>query len=149
MTDYKEKYLELLENNRKLKEELDSVRLKLNNNPASAITKNLAQKDSSGMVLNEIFETISSYLGLFSVSDDSKILIMDLNDKAAEVESVNKKDVIGKPISETQLGKRIRLAELILQIRDAGIPQKIPASFKGMTIPKVTIWDSSLTPKIS
>jgi hypothetical protein len=103
MTDYKEKYQELLENNKKLKEELDSVRAKLNNKPVSGSAKNLTQKGSPGTVLNEIFETISSYLALFSVSDDSKILIIVLNDKAAEVESANKNEVIGKSISDTQL----------------------------------------------
>jgi len=130
MTDYKEKYQELLENNKKLKEELDSVRAKLNNKPVSVSVKNPTQKGSHRTVLNEIFETISSYLALFSVSDDCSILIIDLNDKAAEVESVDKNDVIGKAINDTRLGDKIRLARFILQIKEAGTAEKVPVSIK-------------------
>ncbi len=127
MTDYKEKYLELLENNKKLKEELDSVRIKLNN---KSVSGSVTRKGSHGTVLNEIFETISSYLALFSVTDDSRIVITDINDKAAEVESVNKTEIIGKAINDTPLGNKTKLGELILRIKDVGKAEKVPVSLK-------------------
>ena len=38
-------------------------------------------KDSNGSLLEEIFETVSSYLALFSVDDDNRFYIIDLNKK--------------------------------------------------------------------
>ena len=60
-------------------------------------------KDSHGSILEEIFETVSSYLALFSVDSDNRFYIIDLNRKVEEVESVTKNDVIGKYIEETPL----------------------------------------------
>ncbi len=90
MIDYKEKYQELLDNNRKLMEELDLVKSRLNNRQTSGGVNGLMQNGSSRTVLDEIFNTISSYLALFNVSEDGRISVIDINDKAAEVEALSR-----------------------------------------------------------
>ena len=64
-------------------------------------------KDSHGSLLEEIFETVSSYLALFSVDDDNRFYIIDLNRKVEEVEFIKKSEVIGKYIDETPLVNRL------------------------------------------
>jgi PAS domain S-box-containing protein len=121
MTDIKLKYEELLQANRKLKEELDSLRLKEvsrndNKNSVSIITP--------AHVIKDIFDTVSSYLALFRVTDDKRILILDLNKKAAEVESLQINETSGKFISDTPLGERKKLIDLIFEIKKTGNARK-------------------------
>ena len=130
MTDYKEKYQELLDNNRKLMEELDLVKSRLNNRQTSGGVNGLMQNGSSRTVLDEIFNTISSYLALFNVSEDGRISVIDINDKAAEVEALNRIEVIGKIVGDSRFGDRVRLVELIRKIKNSGTAQKMPASLQ-------------------
>jgi PAS domain S-box-containing protein len=88
-------------------------------------------KESQGSVLDEIFETISSYLALYSIGDDNKIYIVDLNNKVEAVEFIRKDEVIGKCIEETTLIKRIKLVELLNHIRITGEAHKLAASTAG------------------
>jgi PAS domain S-box-containing protein len=121
MADIKLKYDELLQANRKLKEELNSLRLKeVNRNNH----ENFGSIGTPGSVINEIFETVSNYLALFKITEDKKIMILDLNDKAAEVESVKKSETNGKYINDTPLGKRKKLIDLIFQIKKTGNARK-------------------------
>ncbi len=121
MADIKLKYNELLQANRKLKEELDSLKLKeVNRNNDD----NLGNIGTPGSVINEIFETVSNYFALFKITEDKKIMILDLNDKAAEVESVKKSETNGKYINDTPLGKRQKLIDLIFQIKKTGNARK-------------------------
>jgi len=85
-------------------------------------------KDSHGSLLEEIFETVSSYLALFSVDDNNRFYIVDLNRKVEEVESVTKSEVIGKFIDETTLVNRTRLFELLNHLHLTGDPNKVAAS---------------------
>ena len=121
MADIKLKYDELLQTNRKLKEELDSLRLKeVNRNNH----ENFGSIGTPGSVINEIFETVSNYLALFKVTEDKKIMILDLNDKAAEIESVKKSETKGKYINDTPFGKKKKLTDLIFQIKKTGNARK-------------------------
>jgi PAS domain S-box-containing protein len=88
-------------------------------------------KDSHGSVLEEIFETVSSYLALFSVDSENRYYIIDLNRKVEEVEHLSKDEVIGKFIDETPLLNRTRLIELLNHLRLTGDPQKISSSPEG------------------
>ncbi len=121
MADIKLKYEELLQANRKLKEELDSLRLK-------EVTRNNYKNSGSVItpanVIKEIFDTVSSYLALFRVTEDKRIIILDLNKKAAEVESVKINEASGKYISETPLGERKKLIDLIFEIKKTGNARK-------------------------
>lgn len=121
MADIKLKYEELLQANRKLKEELDSLRLK-------EVTRNNYKNSGSVItpanVIKEIFDTVSSYLALFRVTEDNRIIILDLNKKAAEVESVKINEASGKYISETPLGERKKLIDLIFEIKKTGNARK-------------------------
>jgi PAS domain S-box-containing protein len=88
-------------------------------------------KDTHGSLLEEIFETVSSYLALFSVDDNNRYYIIDLNRKVEEVELIRKKEVIGKFIDEIPLIKRAKLSELLNHLHLTGEPQKIAASDDG------------------
>ena len=81
--------------------------------------------------INEIFDTIRSYLALFSLTSDNKILIKDINLKAEEIENIHRIDVINKCINDTFLSKRIKLVELLNLLQTTGKPHKLPASPDG------------------
>jgi PAS domain S-box-containing protein len=88
-------------------------------------------KDSYGSLLEEIFETISSYLALFSVDSNNRFYVIDLNRKVEEVENVSKNEIISKFIDETPLFKRARLVELLNRLHLTGDPLKLSASPDG------------------
>ena len=87
--------------------------------------------ESQGSVLDEIFETISSYLALYRIGEDNKIYIIDLNRKVEAIEFVRKDEVIGKCIEDTILIKRVKLVELLNHIRITGSAHKLAASPTG------------------
>jgi PAS domain S-box-containing protein len=87
--------------------------------------------ESNGSVLDEIFETVSSYLALFSVGDDNRIYIIDLNSKVEDVECIKKYNVIGKSINDTPLANRLKLVELLHHVRITGEAHKLAVSPKG------------------
>ena len=88
-------------------------------------------KDTKGALLKEIFETVTSYLSLFVADDDNEFIIIDLNKKVEEVESVLRSEVIGKRLSETTLAKRVKLTELLNHLQTTGETYKLTASPSG------------------
>lgn len=94
-------------------------------------SKNKKIKESQGSVLDEIFETVSSYLALFSVDDENRIFIVDLNHRVEQVEFVQKENVIGKYIDQTSLVNRSKLVELLEHIRITADAHKLAASVTG------------------
>lgn len=82
-------------------------------------------------VFDEIFDTISSYLALFSIDGKNNIYVADLNSKVEQVEFISKNDVIGKSITSTPLVNRIKLLELLEHIRITGDAHKLAASVAG------------------
>ncbi len=87
--------------------------------------------ESQGKMVDEIFETISSYLALYSIGNDNKIYIIDLNRKVEEVEFIRKEDVVGRCIDDTALSRRLKLTELLHHIRITGDSHKLAASMNG------------------
>ena len=85
-------------------------------------------KDSHGSLLEEIFETVSSYLALFSVDNDNRFYIIDLNRKVEEVEFIKKSEVIGKYIDETPLIAHTKLIELLNHLHLTGDAHKLAVS---------------------
>ena len=85
-------------------------------------------KTVTDSILTEIFETITSYLILISVTEDNKFIIYDLNNKVEDIENLTRADVIGKPVDETPLSTRSKLMELLHHIRITGDPHKLSAS---------------------
>jgi len=95
------------------------------------ISKDRNIKESQGSVLYEIFETVSSYLALFSIGDDNRIYVIDLNSKVEEVEFIRKSEVIDKCIEETPLANHTKLIELLNHLRITGDAHKLAASPNG------------------
>jgi PAS domain S-box-containing protein len=92
-------------------------------------TRNGAKiKESRGDILDEIFNTVSSYLALFDSDDDGKFVIIDINSKVEAVEFVDKNDVIGKHLDDTPLVNRVKLVELLHHLRITREPHKLAAS---------------------
>jgi PAS domain S-box-containing protein len=85
-------------------------------------------KTDNNIIIDEIFETVSSYLALFTVSPDNKFVIKDINHKVEEIEHVRKSEVTGKCIDDTYLSGRSRLIELLNHLLLTGKAQKISAS---------------------
>lgn len=96
-----------------------------------ASSKDRKIKECQGTILEEIFNTISSYLALFSYGDDKQFYIIDLNHKVEEIEFVRKKDVIGKRIDETPLKNRSKLIELLHHLMITGDIHQLAASPEG------------------
>ncbi len=87
--------------------------------------------ESQGNVLAEIFDTVSSYLALFSVGEDKLFYIADINNKAEEVEFLDRNEVIGKCIDDTPLSTRVKLIELLNHVNITKNPHKLAASPRG------------------
>jgi PAS domain S-box-containing protein len=85
-------------------------------------------KTRTETILNEIFETVSSYLLLITVSGDNKFYIKDINSKAEDVESLTRSEIIEKCINDTPLAAKVKLLELLHHIRITGEPHKLSAS---------------------
>jgi len=94
-------------------------------------SKNRKIIESQGSLLDEIFDTVSSYLALFSINEDKRFQIIDLNHKVEEVEFIRKDEVIGRCIDETPLVSRIKLTELLHHIQITGDAHKLAASPEG------------------
>jgi PAS domain S-box-containing protein len=82
-------------------------------------------------VLTEIFDTVSAYLALFNIGDDGRFYIKDINTKVEDVEFIVKNDVIGKCIVDTPLAKKVKLIELLNNIKVNRAAQKLAASQQG------------------
>jgi PAS domain S-box-containing protein len=130
MAENKAKYEELLEANRKLKEEVDSLRIKARNTTGEDLNGYIYDTDNPNTIIKEILDTISSYLAVFRISDDNRIILLDLNEKAADVESVRKDEIKGQYIGDTPLSKRINLVELIHHVNKTGIANKKTVSVR-------------------
>ena len=70
----------------------------------------------------------ASYLALFSVGENNRFHIIDLNRKVEETEFIDKEEVIGKYIDETPLANRVKLVELLQHLRITHKSHKLPAS---------------------
>jgi PAS domain S-box-containing protein len=92
---------------------------------------NITIRESQGPVLEEIFNTISSYLALFSTGDDNRFYIIDINSKAEEIEFIDRNEVCGKCVDDTPLARNEKLIELLHYIRITGESFKLAASTTG------------------
>ncbi len=124
------KYEELLENYKKLEQDLKSLRLRSGIKTDTDRNPEKQTKNSNRNLLVEIFETVSSYLALFRVSDDNRILVAELNRKAEETEGVVRSELVGKYIEDTPLAHQFRLMELLDLVRQKGA-HKLSASSSG------------------
>jgi len=126
MSDTRISYDELLKANKMLEEELKHLR--------SIYERNSDIKDpgtgfsTPANILREIIENSSSYFALFKITADNRILILDLNEKAASVESVSIADASNKYLDEVFFQHRERLVSLIHDTGGNGVARKLAVS---------------------
>lgn len=89
------------------------------------------QDNQGSITANQIFETVSHYLALFSYDNDRNIFVVDLNHRVEQVEFITREEVAGKNILETPLGKRLKLIELLEHVIITGESCKLEASISG------------------
>ncbi len=85
----------------------------------------------SDLIIEEIFDTISTYLALFSLSNDNRFLIKDLSIKVEVIERIRRADLVGKYIEETPLYNHYKLIELLNHLRITGEAHKLSVSPNG------------------
>ena len=141
--DYREKLEESEIKIRSLEKELEELKASVGdekNKSTEMITgdfhlvsalKDAKIRESNGVILEEIFNTVSSYLALFRVGEDNRFYIIDINSKVEEVEFIDKHDVIGKCIDDSRLSGRPKLVELLHHLRITGQAHKLAASPMG------------------
>ena len=126
MPDIKITYEELLQANKRLTEEVEQLRsgngIHFHNNH----TDNRVYTPIN--TIKEIFETVSAYLALFRITEDRRIKILDLNDKAALIESAPRSETKDKYLDETPLANKERLVRLIIDIKKTGCATKLSVS---------------------
>jgi PAS domain S-box-containing protein len=81
-------------------------------------------------VIREVFDTISNYIALF-MPVENRFIINDFNFKAAEIEFIDKKYLLGKFIDETPLVKRSKLVEILKHVNITREPYKLAVSTEG------------------
>jgi len=79
-------------------------------------------------ILDDIFDTVSSYLIRVRITDNDEFLIKEINRKAEEVENIPASSLKGKILSSTPLSQKIKLVELLNHIRITGEPYKLAVS---------------------
>ena len=129
-TDYRKRYEELLESNRKLNEELGLARKKLEGEAVQINTPSADRKEFQPGDMEDIFTTVSGYMAMFRITDKKEIIIVDLNARAASVESVTRNEVAGMNIEATRLRLRPKLIELINTVFNNGSACKVAVSSK-------------------
>lgn len=128
MTDYRQKYKELLESTRRLTEELGLARQQIGRNDKPRYANETDRMEFHKGDIDEIFETVSSYLALFRRTGEKEIFILDFNAKAAAVESVSRNEVSGMFLHDTRLSRRTMLIELINSVSETGAAYKMSVS---------------------
>lgn len=88
-------------------------------------------QDRQGSLLEEIIETVNSYLALFRVDNDDRFYVVDLNRTVEEIEKIKKGEVIGKYLEETPLFSRTNLVDLLRHLHLTGDSYKLPVSSDG------------------
>jgi PAS domain S-box-containing protein len=124
--DYKARYIELLEKNKRLEEELNAMRT--NFIPEKQVRLDY---ENNLTVLDEIFELVDSYLAIFNTGQDGRLYVVGLNRKAEKIESIPKGDVIGKCVEDTPLVKRRKLTELLRHVLLTRESHKLAVSGSG------------------
>ncbi len=124
--DYRERYLEQLEINKRLERELGNLHSDLSSGTGISGSFN-----GHASIPAEVIDMVHIYLALFRPGPNRKLYVHDLNRKAEEVESVIRKEVTGKCIDDTSLVNRLKLLELLHHIQVTGEPHKLAASVGG------------------
>jgi PAS domain S-box-containing protein len=115
--DSSRKVNELEERCRQLETELEDYRRKYRQDARSGHD-----------VINEILNSISSYLAIFSNDIDGNLIVDDINKKAESVELIIRSEVAGRKIKDTPLAKKVKLIELLNHMNVRHEPYKIATS---------------------
>lgn len=88
-------------------------------------------KDYRSSLLEEIIDTVSTYLALFGIDSNNQFYIIDLNKKVEAVEMVSREEVVGRYLEETPLSRRGKILELLIALQMTGETQKLAVSPSG------------------
>jgi PAS domain S-box-containing protein len=99
-------------------------------NDISALNNGYARAESE-KILREIFDSMSNYAVILRRSDGNRFFIIDFNFRAEDVEQIDRKDVLGKEVSETQLARNVAFISLLDNIQSRQGSCRVPASTDG------------------
>lgn len=88
------------------------------------------ERKGDNSLTREVFDTISNYIALFMPVND-RFMISDFNHRAAEIEFIDKKELIGKFLDQTPLVRKTKLIEILHYVNITREPYKLAASPEG------------------
>jgi len=99
-------------------------------NDISTLNSGYARAESE-KILREIFDSMSSYAVILRRENDSRYFIIDFNYRAEDVEQLERREMLGKEISETPFAENQAFLTLLENIEARRSPFKIPVSPDG------------------
>jgi PAS domain S-box-containing protein len=99
-------------------------------NDISALNGGFARAESE-KILREIFDSMSSYSVILRRESENRHFIIDFNYRAEDVEQLDRKDLLGKEISETPFSNNESFLTLLDNLESSRRPYKIPVSPDG------------------
>jgi PAS domain S-box-containing protein len=99
-------------------------------NDISTLNNGYARAESE-KILKEIFDSMSSYAVILRRENDNRYFIIDFNFRAEDVEQLDRKDILGKEISETPFASNEAFITLLENIEAKRSPYKLPVSPDG------------------
>lgn len=99
-------------------------------NDISTLNDGYARAESE-KILKEIFDSMSSYAVILRRENDTRYFIIDFNYRAEDVEQFERREMLGKEISETPFAENQAFLTLLENIEARRSPFKIPVSPDG------------------
>ena len=99
-------------------------------NDISILNGGFARAESEKL-LKEIFDSMSSYAVILRREADNRHFIIDFNYRAEDVEQLDRKDMLGKEISETPYGRNEAFLSLLDNLETSRRPYKLPVAPDG------------------
>ncbi len=99
-------------------------------NDISALNGGYARAESE-KILREIFDSMSSYAVILRREGETRHFIIDFNYRAEDVEQLDRKDILGKEVSETPFARNKAFISLLDNLETSHRPYKTPVSPDG------------------
>ncbi|MRR19577.1 PAS domain S-box protein [bacterium] len=99
-------------------------------NDISTLNDGYARAESE-KILREIFDSMSSYAVILRRENDNRYFIIDFNYRAEDVEQLDRREMLGREVSETPFADNTAFLTLLENIDAKRSPCKIPVSPDG------------------